>query len=312
MQSTVLVVDDESDVVDLIRYKLRAAGFAVLEANDGLAALRTARDARPDLVVLDLMLPEMTGEEVCRQLKSNADTAAIPVLMLTAKGQPSERIAGLEIGADDYLIKPFSPRELVLRVEAVLRRVRGGGKARRAGEDRRFYHRPGYLRDHPGKPQTGTDHDRVQAALFAARTPGPRAIPRIAAHGGLGLHRHGGHPHGGHPHPALARKTRHPRRTHRNVARRRLSIHHLGDRHRLNASPWLLLLAVTGLSAATVAWMVFAYVRPALRLQDTLKRLAAGDWGTPAFVDRPGALRRAVQDAVALGEHLRRHAPAAR
>ena len=128
MQSTVLVVDDETDVVDLIRYKLRGAGFAVLEANDGLTALRVAREQRPDLIVLDLMLPEMTGEEVCRQLKSGADTAPIPVLMLTAKGQPSERITGLEIGADDYLLKPFSPRELVLRVEAVLRRVRGAEK----------------------------------------------------------------------------------------------------------------------------------------------------------------------------------------
>ena len=85
---------------------------------------------RPDAVVLDLMLPEMSGEEVCRQLKGDPDTAAIPVLMLTAKGQPAERIAGLEIGADDYITKPFSPRELVLRVEAVLRRVRGAEKRR--------------------------------------------------------------------------------------------------------------------------------------------------------------------------------------
>ena len=128
MQSTVLVVDDESDVVDLIRYKLRGAGFAVLEANDGLEALRAAREHRPDLIVLDLMLPEMSGEEVCRQLRSGADTAAIPILMLTARAQPTERITGLEIGADDYLIKPFSPRELLLRIEAILRRVRGAEK----------------------------------------------------------------------------------------------------------------------------------------------------------------------------------------
>ena len=125
-----LIVDDESDVVDLVRYKLRAAGFIVLEANDGQRALALAREHRPDAVVLDLMLPEMSGEEVCRQLKGGADTAAIPVLMLTAKGQPDERIAGLEIGADDYITKPFSPRELVLRVEAVLRRVEGAEKRR--------------------------------------------------------------------------------------------------------------------------------------------------------------------------------------
>ena len=127
---SVLIVDDEADVVDLVRYKLRAAGFTVLEAHDGLQALASAREHRPDAVVLDLMLPQMSGEEVCRQLKSDPDTAAIPVLMLTAKGQPAERIAGLEIGADDYITKPFSPRELVLRVEAVLRRVLSAEKRR--------------------------------------------------------------------------------------------------------------------------------------------------------------------------------------
>ena len=125
MPSTVLIVDDESDVVDLVRYKLHGAGFEVLTASDGVEALRQAHEHRPDLIVLDLMLPHINGEDVCRQLKAAPDTAAIPVLMLTAKGQPAERIAGLEIGADDYITKPFSPRELVLRVEAVLRRLRG-------------------------------------------------------------------------------------------------------------------------------------------------------------------------------------------
>ena len=128
MEATLLVVDDETDVVDLVRYKLNGAGFDVLTADNGLDALRLAREHRPDLIVLDLMLPEMTGEEVCRQLKKEPDTAAIPILMLTAKGQAGDRIAGLEIGADDYISKPFSPRELVLRVEAVLRRVRGAEK----------------------------------------------------------------------------------------------------------------------------------------------------------------------------------------
>lgn len=124
MQATVLIVDDEVDVIDLVRYKLRGAGCNALVATDGLEGLRIAREQRPDLVVLDLMLPQISGEEVCRQLKSHPDTAAIPVLMLTAKGLPDQRISGLEIGADDYVSKPFSPRELVLRIEAVLRRVR--------------------------------------------------------------------------------------------------------------------------------------------------------------------------------------------
>ena len=131
-QPVVLVVDDEPDVVDLVRYRLRGAGMAVIVAADGLSALRTARERRPDLIVLDLMLPEMRGEEVCRQLRADRETAAIPVLMLTAKGDPADRIAGLEVGADDYLGKPFSPRELILRVEAILRRARAAEERREA------------------------------------------------------------------------------------------------------------------------------------------------------------------------------------
>ena len=128
MKSTILIVDDETDVIDLLRYKLHGAGYEVMVSADGLDALAVARDRRPDLIVLDLMLPEMNGEEVCRRLKLEPDTAAIPVLMLTAKAQPADRVAGLEIGADDYISKPFSPRELVLRVNAVLRRVQGAAK----------------------------------------------------------------------------------------------------------------------------------------------------------------------------------------
>ena len=128
----VLVVDDEPDVVDLVRYRLRGAGMTVLVATDGLGALQAAREHRPDLVVLDLMLPHMNGEEVCRQLRADRETAAIPVLMLTAKGEPTDRITGLEAGADDYLSKPFSPRELILRAEAILRRARAADERREA------------------------------------------------------------------------------------------------------------------------------------------------------------------------------------
>lgn len=122
--AAVLVVDDEPDVVDLVRYGLTRAGHEVFSAADGQSALRLARERRPDLIVLDLMLPQMSGQEVCRELKADPATADIPVLMLTARGLPAERVAGLELGADDYVTKPFSPRELVLRVNTIVRRAR--------------------------------------------------------------------------------------------------------------------------------------------------------------------------------------------
>jgi len=121
---SVLVIEDEADVLELVRYHLGKAGFRVLIARDGAAGLAKARSDKPDAVVLDLMMPGICGEDVCRELKSSEDTASIPVIMLTAKAQPEERVAGLELGADDYVTKPFSPRELVLRVEGVLRRLR--------------------------------------------------------------------------------------------------------------------------------------------------------------------------------------------
>jgi len=121
---SVLVIEDEADVLELVRYHLGKAGFRVLIARDGAAGLAQARSDKPDAIVLDLMLPGICGEDVCRELKSSEDTASIPVIMLTAKAQPEERVAGLELGADDYVTKPFSPRELVLRVEGVLRRLR--------------------------------------------------------------------------------------------------------------------------------------------------------------------------------------------
>lgn len=130
-QDSVLVIEDESDVVDLVRYHLDKAGFRVSVARSGSEGLAKARAERPDAIVLDLMLPGICGEDVCRELKLSEDTATIPVIMLTAKAQPEERVAGLELGADDYVAKPFSPRELVLRVEGVLRRLRTPGASDR-------------------------------------------------------------------------------------------------------------------------------------------------------------------------------------
>jgi DNA-binding response OmpR family regulator len=120
---TILVVDDEPRIVELARDYLEHAGFAVLTASDGASALATARTRNPDLVVLDLGLPGLDGLDVTRQLRTNERTAALPIVMLTARDDELDKLLGLELGADDYLTKPFSPRELVARVRAVLRRV---------------------------------------------------------------------------------------------------------------------------------------------------------------------------------------------
>lgn len=120
--SSVLIVEDETDILDLIEYHLKQAGYQVLRATDGGSGLELAIRKRPDLIVLDLMLPVMDGKDVCRSLKSNPLTKAIPILMVTARAEEVDRIVGFELGADDYVTKPFSPRELVLRINAILRR----------------------------------------------------------------------------------------------------------------------------------------------------------------------------------------------
>lgn len=126
MDDTVLLVEDESDVVDLLRYHLRKAGFKVLVENSGSAGLEAVRKNMPDAVILDIMLPGMTGLEVCRTMKSDPLLASVPVLMLTAKSDVKDRVKGLELGAEDYVTKPFSPKEVVLRVQALLKRLRSG------------------------------------------------------------------------------------------------------------------------------------------------------------------------------------------
>jgi two-component system phosphate regulon response regulator PhoB len=123
MDITVLVVEDENDVVDLLRYHLKRAGYKVLIENTGDAGLATARKSRPDAAIFDIMMPGMTGLEVCRALKNDPETAGIPILMLTAKSEVKDRVIGLETGADDYVIKPFSPKEVVLRVQGLIRRA---------------------------------------------------------------------------------------------------------------------------------------------------------------------------------------------
>jgi two-component system alkaline phosphatase synthesis response regulator PhoP len=123
MNELILVVDDEPKIVKQARDYLEQSGYRVLEAGDGKTAMAQARHERPDLVVLDLNLPEMDGLDVCRALRRESD---VPIIMLTARVDETDRLIGLELGADDYITKPFSPRELVARVRAVLRRVQGG------------------------------------------------------------------------------------------------------------------------------------------------------------------------------------------
>ena len=128
MAMRVLVVDDEPDLIELVRFNLKEAGYEIDAARSGREALALLRRRPPDLLILDLMLPDVSGTEICRQVRSDARLAGVPVLMLTAKSEEVDRIVGFELGADDYVTKPFSPRELVLRVRALLRRASGEGE----------------------------------------------------------------------------------------------------------------------------------------------------------------------------------------
>ena len=125
MKAKILIVDDEPDALKLIEYNLREAGFHVFTAANGTRAIELARRHLPNLVLLDLMLPEVDGIEVCKTLRRDPDTADMPIIMLTAKAEEMDRVIGLEVGADDYVTKPFSPRELVLRIKNILRRNGG-------------------------------------------------------------------------------------------------------------------------------------------------------------------------------------------
>jgi phosphate regulon transcriptional regulator PhoB len=134
-QKTILVVDDEKDIVELVGYNLQKEGLNVLQAFDGEKALEMIRIKKPDLLILDLMLPGVKGLDVCRIIRGKAETEALPIIMLTAKGDDIDKIIGLEMGADDYITKPFSVRELVARVRSLLRR----SELRNEGEKRKIF-----------------------------------------------------------------------------------------------------------------------------------------------------------------------------
>ncbi len=126
MKPKILIVDDEPDALEVLGFKLREAGYAPAFASDGAKALAAVKTAPPDLIVLDVMMPEIDGLEVCRILRRDPATASIPILMLTAKAAEMDRVIGLELGADDYVTKPYSPRELVLRIKKLLARAKPG------------------------------------------------------------------------------------------------------------------------------------------------------------------------------------------
>lgn len=123
MRERILLVDDEADIVELLEFNLKQQGYTVVTARDGASAMAEVKRQRPDLILLDLMLPDVSGTEICRRLRRDTATQTIPIVMITARNEEIDRVVGFEIGADDYVAKPFSPRELLLRVSAVLRRT---------------------------------------------------------------------------------------------------------------------------------------------------------------------------------------------
>jgi two-component system phosphate regulon response regulator PhoB len=128
MAQTILIIDDEPELIKLLDYNLTKAGYLAVSARDGTAGLEMAKKHRPDLIVLDVMMPGLDGWEVCKKLRQDPSTAATPLLMLTAKAEEADRVLGLELGADDYVTKPFGVREILARVKALLRRVQAASE----------------------------------------------------------------------------------------------------------------------------------------------------------------------------------------
>ena len=128
LRARILVIEDDKDIVELVRYNLEKDGYQVTSCGDGATGLAQARKSPPELLLLDLMLPKLSGLEICKEIRRDERLGRLPILMLTARGEEADRVVGLELGADDYVTKPFSPRELVARVKALLRRVQPPGE----------------------------------------------------------------------------------------------------------------------------------------------------------------------------------------
>ena len=161
----ILVIEDEADIRQVLTYNLRLEGHEVADAESGRAGLAMAQEKRPDLVLLDIMLPDVSGLEICRKLKSDSSLRAVPVIMLTARSEEIDRVVGFELGADDYVVKPFSVRELVLRIAAVLRRVQTPAASGESAEEIRF----GRLRVDPGAHRAWVDGQEVVLTVLEMR-----------------------------------------------------------------------------------------------------------------------------------------------
>jgi phosphate regulon transcriptional regulator PhoB len=149
----VLMIEDDKDIVELVRYNLEKEGFQVLSCSDGMTGLAQLRKSPPDILLLDLMLPKLSGLDICREVRKDASLNRLPLLMLTARGEEADRVVGLELGADDYVTKPFSPRELVARVKALLRRTDPSGEGEKPVEVGKLHIDPAAYRvTRAGKP----------------------------------------------------------------------------------------------------------------------------------------------------------------
>lgn len=162
----VLIVDDEADLLKLLEFNLQQGGFDTCTASTGAGAVERARAERPDVVLLDLMLPDIQGTEVCRQLRQMPETSDVAIVMVTAKGEEIDRVVGFELGADDYVVKPFSPRELVLRVKAVLKR---SGRTASAPEEPRDVLELGDLRVDVSAHEVYVDGELVELTVLEFR-----------------------------------------------------------------------------------------------------------------------------------------------
>lgn len=175
LKPQILIVEDEDDIRELVRYNLEREHFSVSEASSGEAGLKTALQKRPDLILLDLMLPGKDGLQICRELKQNPSVQDVPVVMMTAKGEESDIVTGLELGAEDYVVKPFSPKVLVARVKAVLRR-KTAASASPSGDD---VLQVADITIHPGRHEVAVGGKPVDLTAsefgilhFLARRPG--------------------------------------------------------------------------------------------------------------------------------------------